>query len=176
MGVERAVTWYSQPGTLPAIVKWPWTRAKQEAASNLWPGAWGVRPATYSSPPPSLPTIPPSLPLEPAAAAMFATMPLKSPANAWKNANKSKIMIFFVNKQCSNSNLVWAVSRIHQRDISVEIFAYILVEHLLWNTGLQKSSPINYSLLNPNEPPKPSHPRAAMFAFPAPPLSAGFSE
>lgn len=50
VGVERAVTWYSQPGTLPAIVKWPWTRAKQEAASNLWPGAWGVRPATYSSP------------------------------------------------------------------------------------------------------------------------------
>lgn len=50
VGVERAVTCYSQPCTLPPIVKWPWIRAKQEAASNLWPGAWGVRPATDSSP------------------------------------------------------------------------------------------------------------------------------
>lgn len=41
VGVERAVTWSSQPCTLPPIVKWPWTKAKQEAASNLWPGAWG---------------------------------------------------------------------------------------------------------------------------------------
>lgn len=50
VGVERAVTWYSQPCTLPPIVKWPWTKAKQEAASNLRPGAWGVRPATDSLP------------------------------------------------------------------------------------------------------------------------------
>lgn len=68
---------------------------------------------------------------------MARTSQIQHPANAWKNANKSKIMIFFVNKQCSNSNLVWAVSRIHQREIDVEMFAYVLMEHLLCNAGLQ---------------------------------------
>lgn len=57
---------------------------------------------------------------------------------ACKNANKSEIMgFFFVNKQCGNSDLVWAVSRIHQREIDVEIFVYVLMEHLLWGAGLQ---------------------------------------
>lgn len=80
----------------------------------------------------------PSLPDPTGAAASAAcASQIHHPADAWKNANKSNIMIFFVNKQCSNSNLVWAVSRIHQREIDVEIFAYVLTEHLLWNAGLQ---------------------------------------
>lgn len=79
-----------------------------------------------------------SLPNPTGAAAFVAcASQIHHPVNAWKNANKCKIMIFFVNKQCSNSNLVWAVSRIHQREIDVEMFAYVLMEHLLCNAGLQ---------------------------------------
>ena len=49
--------------------------------------------------------------LDPTGTAVFAACApqIHHPMNAWKEANKSKMM-FFINKQCSHSDLVWAVS------------------------------------------------------------------
>lgn len=79
--------------------------------------------------------------LDPAGAAASAprASQIHHPTKARENANKSEITTFWVGKRCSNSDLARAASRIHRREIEVEIFAYVLREHLRGALGSHKA-------------------------------------